>query len=129
MFMSMVLSSLLEEQQLLERRSRQRLEPNEIIQDEFEIIHAEVMRYYPDALKAGKLLKKSHFLKRNNERYFVFHDGTLMCFKDTISLKRIKVEKTFKVIKVDKYRFEIQTPSRTYKLQASCEEDQADWIM
>ncbi|CAG8779605.1 14462_t:CDS:2, partial [Racocetra fulgida] len=54
----MVLNSLIEEQQLLER-----LEPNEIIQDEFDIIHAEMMKYYPDALKAGKLLKKSQFLK------------------------------------------------------------------
>ncbi|CAG8523639.1 8869_t:CDS:2 [Cetraspora pellucida] len=130
--MSMVINSLLEEDQhLLERKSNQQLESEEFrqdVQDEFEFIHTEVKRYYPDALKVGKLYKKSRFLKRYNERYFVFYNGILIYYKDRYSFKRIEIESTSEVIRVDKYRFEIQIPFKTYKLQASSENDQAEWI-
>ncbi|CAG8520957.1 4069_t:CDS:2, partial [Dentiscutata heterogama] len=123
------INSLLDEEknQLIKRKSEQRKETREFCQDESEMIYTNVVREFPDSLKAGKLLKESQILKRYEERYFIFHDGMLYYFKDAENRKYIKLEKTSKVKIVNKHRFEIETLSRTYRFCALSEEDQIEW--
>ncbi|CAG8535040.1 1025_t:CDS:10, partial [Cetraspora pellucida] len=103
---------------------------SEVVQDEFEIIHAEVMKEYPNCAKQGKLHKETFhsIFKREEPRYFAFHGGILYYFKDSKTKKQIKIEKNCSVKKADNKRFEIETPSRTYKFQAPSEEEQTEWV-
>ncbi|KAF0424475.1 PH domain-like protein [Gigaspora margarita] len=97
------------------------------VQDEFEIIKNEVKKEYPDATKQGKLHKESQILKRNEERYFAFHNGILYYFKNSQTKKQINIDKSCQVNKFCDKRFEIETSIRTFKFQASTEEDQVEW--
>ncbi|RIB01452.1 hypothetical protein C2G38_2256181 [Gigaspora rosea] len=97
------------------------------VQDEFEIIMNEVKKEYPDAAKQGKLHKESQILKRYEERYFAFHNGILYYFKDSKTKKQVRIDKACFVKRSGDKIFEIETPSRTFRFQASTEEDQVEW--
>ncbi|KAF0424474.1 PH domain-like protein [Gigaspora margarita] len=97
------------------------------VKDEFEIVENGVKKEYPDIAKQGKLHRESQILKRYEERYFAFHNGILYSFKDGKTKKQFKMSKTCNVKRGGNKRFEIETPSRTFKFQASTEEDQAEW--
>ncbi|CAG8689208.1 15246_t:CDS:2 [Dentiscutata erythropus] len=99
---------------------------SETVPDEFEIIQ-NVNKEYPNAAKQGKLQKESQILKRYEERYFAFHNGTLYYFKDSKTKKQFSIDKSCKVKSLADKKFELETPSRTYKFQASSDDDQTEW--
>ncbi|CAG8604867.1 12246_t:CDS:2, partial [Gigaspora rosea] len=87
----------------------------------------QVKKEYPDAAKQGKLHKESQILKRYEERYFAFHNGILYYFKDSKTKKQVRIDKACFVKRSGDKIFEIETPSRTFRFQASTEEDQVEW--
>ncbi|KAF0561853.1 PH domain-like protein [Gigaspora margarita] len=111
----------------MQKKRNEEKHDSDVVQDKFEIILNEVRKEYPDAAIQGKFHKESQIFKRYEERYFVFHNGTLYYFKDSKTKKQIKIDKTCKVRKSGNKRFEIETPMRIYKFQASTDDDQSEW--